>query len=557
MILRINQIKRWLATRDKELAVLAAITLVGLVVRWMCAVGTALPDDGGYASILKGLVEGSYPSIGRVGQSEFRPAWLLPIAASLRLLGWTAHGLALYPIVTGGFIPLLTGLWLRRHLCRGSQGPVLCAVILACYPVLFVDSLMWVNEMPLIFWCLLCVIFFGSAYSRLVDSPPAAPKRLSWIGFSFLSGAAFAAAYQVKVLGIPMLGIWLLTEFLLLVVHLGWPPQKHWAALALASLVFLLPALGVQLFYQAKTGHFFGNISAELRIYDARLPPDYLSGNVRLHDVLVKYFEQLFFPSGPVGFQVFLHGIWAWVALGLGTVAAILWRWLPAHERAVAFVFLCSALALFLFIEFWPFRLKPYYLPILFDGRPWRYPDILAPPIAAFTAVILTLPRVFDRWILGALRCCLLAACFGICGYCLVVRYYIFEDYTSDYRRAAVATTTSLKYYWRLGQIMDYDGCGQFGETLGWPDKTTFQPSHTRFLDLRNSPPVCIWTGGARREGMNADSAWSPDRLQVLGGDVVLIHTFDGFRRPWRSGLLQLWLVRPKTADSHELQRQP
>jgi len=557
MIARIQHFKRWLATREAELPILAAITLVGLVFRWVCAIGAALPDDGGYATLLKGLVEGNYPSLGSVGQAEFRPAWLLPIAASLRWLGWTAHGLVLYPIITGGLIPFLTGLWLRRHLRSGSQGPLLCTVILACYPVLFVDSLLLVNEMPLIFWCLMCVNLFGSAYSRLVDPLAGARKHLAWIGFSLLAGAAFAAAHQVKVLAIPMLGIWLLTESLLQVARGGWPLRKDWAALVLASLVFLLPTLGVQLFYQAKTGHFFGNIAAELRIYDARLPENYLSGNVQLHDVLHKYFEQLFFPFGPIGFRVLLHGVWIWVALGLGAVAGLLWRWLPVPERAMAFIFLGSALMLFLFIEYWPFRLRPYYLPILFDGRPWRYPDVLAPPIAAFVAIILTLPRVFDRWILRGLRYGLLCACFGVSGYCLAVRYYIFEDYTADYRRAAVASATSLKSYWELGQIMDYDGCGQFQETLGWPDKTSFQPSRTRFLDLRDSPPVCIWTGGARREGMNADAAWSADRLEVLGGDVVLIRTFDGLQRPWRTRLLQLWLFRPAAKDSHEPQRQP
>ncbi len=557
MMGRIYYFKRWLATRDTELWILAAITLAGLVVRWIFAIGAALPDDGGYATFLKGVAEGQYPSVGRVGQVEFRPGLLLPIGATLRLFGWTAHGLVAYPVITGGFIPILTGLWLRRHLRPGSLGPLLCTVILAFYPVLFVDSLMLVNEMPMIFWCLLSVNFFGSAYARVVELPSGARRPGSWIGFSLLAGAAFAAAHQVKILAIPMLGIWLLTEFFLQVARRGWPLQKDWTALALASLVFLLPTLGVQSFYLAKTGHFFGNISAELRLYDARLPDNYLSGHVRLHDVLIKYFEQLFIPIGPPGFRVLLHGAWIWVALGLGAVAGILWRWLPSPERALAFIFLGSALALFLFIEYWPFRIFPYYLPILFDGRPWRYADILAPPFAASVTIVLTLPRVFHRWILNALRCGLLGACFGICGYCLVVRYYIFEDCTSDYRRAAVACATSLKSYWQLGQIMDYDGCGQFGEALGWPDKTTFQPSRTQFLDLRDSPPVCIWTGGARREGMNADLAWQPDRLQYLGGDVVLIHTFDGLRRPWRSGLLQLWLFRPKSTDSHEPQRQP
>ena len=557
MIARIQQIRRWLAPRDSDLSILVAITLVCLLARWIFAIGTALPDDPGYACPLGFIFRGEYPSLGAQGQAEFRPAWLLPIGASLRWLGWTAHGMVLYPIITGGFLPLLTALWLRRNLPRGSQAPVVCAVILACYPVLFVDSLMWVIEVPLIFWCLLCVNLFGCAYAGLAESPLTARKHLSWIGFSILAGAAFSVAYQVKITALPLLGIWLTTEVLLQVERRGWPARRRWIALLLAAAVFLLPSLGVQLFYQAKTGHFFGNIQAEMRMYAVKLPENYLNGNLRLHDLYLQYVEQLLLPFGPAGFRVLLHGIWMWVALGLGVAAGVLWRRLPAPERTMAFVFFFSALGLFLFLEFWPFRLRPHYLPISFDGRPWRYTDVLAPPIAAFTAVVLTLPGVFDRWLLGALRCGLLGTCLGIAGYGMVIRYHQFEDSTADYRQAAVASTTWLKSYCRLPQVIDEDGCEQFTEMLGWPDKTSFQPSRSRFLDLRNSPPVCIWTGGARREAMSADAAWSPDRMKLLGGDVVLIHTFAGLRRPWRSRLLQLWLFRPTKVDSHDPPSQP
>ena len=387
MIARIHQIKRWWATRDRDLLILVAITVVSLIVRWIFAVGSALPDDDGYVVPLKAILQGEYPPIPAIGQYEYRPAWLLPVAASLRLLGWTAHGLVLYPVITGSFWPLLTALWLRRHLPHGSQAPVLCAVILACYPVVFVDSLMFVNEMPLIFWCLLCVNLFGGAYSRLADSPPTAPKRLAWIGFTLLAGSAFAAAYQVKVTAMPMLGIWLGTEFSLQVTRRGWPGRKRWALLLLATAIFLLPSLGVQLFYQAKTGHLFANFAGELDFYKSRLPGSYPSGQFRLHDILSSYWEQLFLPFGPVGFRVLLHGVWIWGTLVLGLIAAVFWRRLPAPERAVAFVFLCSAIGLFLFLEFWPFKLRPYYLPISFDTRPWRYTDVFAPLVAAGAAV--------------------------------------------------------------------------------------------------------------------------------------------------------------------------
>ncbi len=544
--------KRWLAARDRDLLILVAITVVSLFLRWMLAVGAALPDDDGYVGLVKTILRGQYPLIPSIGQYEYRPAWLLPIAASIRLLGWTARGLVSYPVIAGGCWPLLTALWLRRHLARRSQAPVLCAVILACYPVLFVDSLMLVNEMPLIFWCLLCVNLFGWAYSGLTDPPPATHQRRSWIGFTLLAGAAFAVAYQVKITALPMLGIWLATEFLLQVIRRGWPERKRWAVLSLAAAIFVIPSVCVQLYYRAKLGNLFGNIAGELSFYELRLPGNYLSGQLRLSDILSPYYEQLFLPVGPDGFQVFLHGAWIWVTLGLGVIAAVFWRRLPAPERAVAFVFLGSAVGLFLFLEFWPFRLRPHYLPISFDCRPWRYTDVFGPPVAACAAVILTLPGVFDRWILGALRCCLLGACFGIAGYCLIVRYHIFEDNTADYRRAALASTTSLESYGRLPQLIDEGGSWQFNAALGWPEKTPLQVSRTQFLDLRDSPPVCIWTGGARREGLEPDLVWSPDQMEILGGKAVLIRTFDAPRRPWRSRVLQLWLFQPQATGSDE-----
>ena len=141
-----------MAARDRALLILVAITTVSLLLHWIFAIGAALGDDGSYASLTREILRGGYPSLGAIGITEFRPAWFLPIAASVWLLGWTARGLVLYPVVAGAFLPLLTALWLRRHLPRESPAPVLCGGILACYPTLFVDSLMLVNDIAVIFW---------------------------------------------------------------------------------------------------------------------------------------------------------------------------------------------------------------------------------------------------------------------------------------------------------------------------------------------------------------------------------------------------------------------
>ena len=554
---RIAQIRQWLAARDRALLILVAITTVSLLLHWIFAIGAALGDDGSYASLTREILRGGYPSLGAIGITEFRPAWFLPIAASVWLLGWTARGLVLYPVVAGAFLPLLTALWRRRHLPRESPAPVLCGVILACYPTLFVDSLMLVNDIAVIFWCLLSVNLFGSACSRLIDSPPAARRNLAWIGFSLLAGTAFAAAYQVKISAIPTLGIWLTTEFVLQVRHSGWPKRGRWAAMGLAAVAFIVPSLVVQCAYRAETGKLLGNFAAEMRSYEVLVSDDYYRGQLPAWNVLRTYVEQLFFPVGPDGIRGLLHGAWTWVTPALGLVAGIFWRRLRAPERALAMAFLFCSIALFLFLEFWPARLQPYYLPSIFNGRSWRYVDVLAPTLAACAAVILTLPGMFDRPVLRALRNGLLGLCFGVAGHGLVVRYHAFEDSTADFRHAAEASTTSLAPYFRLPQLLDPEGSEQFAQALGWPDPTPLRPVWNHPLDLRNSPPVCIWTGGSRRLDMNADLSWAPERLELLGGEAVLIRTFKGRGRPWRHRVLQLWLFRPATMDSHAHQLQP
>jgi hypothetical protein len=547
-----DQASRWLAARNPHLLILAAITLAVLASRWLLAVGYALGDDSPYTDMIHGILEGAYPAIGSIGQYEYRPMWLLPLAASVRLLGWTEHGLVLYPLVTGSLVPLLSALWLRRHLPAGSKAPLLCAVILAVYPTIFVDSLMLVNEMPMIFWCLLCVNLFGLTYARLVDCRPGLAGLFSWIALSFLAGIAFASAYQVKVTAVPILGLWLIGEFALQLNCLGWPKVQPKRQIALAGLAFLVPAFGLQTFYFVKIGHPLGNFIGEFRFYDGCLPSEYFQGKLRFDGIFMAYVQHLFLPFGDKGYQSVLHGAWAWIGVGSALALACFWRRLPRQERTVAMVFFASTVAVFLFLEFWPVRLKPYYVPNCYSGRPWRYMDVMAPGIAAWTAVVLTLPEISLRPKLSALRIGVVSAGLFVAGYCLVVRYFEFEDRSSDFRRVRTDCATILDPYRELLQIIDLDGCGQLRFSLGWPRHPEVRANLSDLLDLRRSPAACVWTGGARRESLDGDIAWSPDRIRFLGRELVLIHTWEALRQPWRHHPLQLWLYRPFPPFAHE-----
>lgn len=549
---RIELLKQWLVTRDRELLVLAAITLVGLIARWMLAVGFMLGDDISYTDLIRDFMGGHYMQIGAIGQYSYRPMWVYPLAFSIKLFGWSRHTLVLYPVVTGSLIPLLMALWIRRHLPRGSMAPVLCAAILACYPTLFVDSLVLANEIPMIFWCLTCVNVFGLAFAQLAQSPRLTSRPWRLGAWSFLAGVALCAAYQVKSAAIPVLGLWLTADLLLQVRRHGWP---KWWPLALAAVAFVLPVIGVQAFYYSKVGHPLGNFVGELRLYELGLPPEYFQGKIDNTGILSQYPLQLFDLDGYPGYRILWHGIWAWLGLGLAVLGCLGWKKIPADHRVLTGALILVTVGLFLFLEFWPTRLKPYYMPNCFAGRPWRYMDVMGPTLAAWIAILLTLPKLFDRWFFHVLRIVLLAVGFGVAGYGIMVRCYEFGDRASEFRRVA-EDKAILAPYLDVPHFIDMDGFGAMRATLGLPERPELigqgSGAEKIILDFRRYRGGCVWTGGARRYGVSADDAWAPSQVQALGGKLRLVHTWTSELRPWRIYSLQLWAYEPNPPTIHD-----
>lgn len=551
-----NRLKRWLAAQDRTLVILWAMTLAGFVARWYFAVGFLLGDDGSYVDLVRDTLNGYFMTIEPIGQYAYRPMWIYPIAAGIKLFGWDYHILVLYPMLCGSLIPILTALWVRRHLPAGSKAPLACAIILQCYPTMFVDSLVLVNEIPMIFWALLCVNLFGMAYSHLAQSTRfgSRPSRLA--GFSFLAGTAFGAAYQVKATAIPVLGLWLLGDLVLQLRRYGKP---RIAPLALAAVTFALPILAIQTFYLVRIGTFLGNFTGEMRLYELWLPREYFQGQMDLYGTLIEYVDQLLYLTGSVGYQTLLHSIWVWVALGLILVLGVVWKSMPRDYRSVGVMFLLITVALFLFMEFWPTRISPYYAPNCYTGRPWRYIDVIAPTIVAWIVVVFMQPDRFERGFFRWLRFATFAAGFGVAGYSLVVHIHEFDDREAEFHQVA-ETQEILKPYLNFPHYIDSDGCGNLLAVLGMPKLPAVYGKGAGpmdiTLDFRHVDGVCVWTGGARRYGVNADDAYTPENVKPIGGELHLVHTWLCIDRPWRLRPLQLWVYINPNAK-HEPPKQP
>ena len=542
---------QWLAARDRTVVVMVALTLVGFCARWMLGVGFMLGDDISYTDLIRDVLDGHWMQVEAIGQYSYRPMWVYPLAASIKLFGWSQRSLVLYPILTGSLIPLLMALWIRRHLPRGSIAPALCFAILACYPTLFVDSLVLSNETPMIFWCLACVNLFGLAFAQLAQSSQVTSRPWRLGGWSILAGTAFAAAYQVKSAAIPVLGLWLSADLLLHIRRHGWP---KWGPLGLAAGAFVIPTLGVQYFYYTKTGHFLGNFQGELHFYDLDLPPDYFAGKYDVATIMGQYPLQLFQLDGYEGYQILLHGIWTWAGAGLVVLAFLAWKMIPREERILTVALVVVTVGLYLFLQYWPARLKPYYMPNCFAGRPWRYMDVIGPTTGAVIAILLTLPGLSDRRVFQGLRFVVLAAGFIVAGYGIAVRCFEFHDRASEFRRVG-EDKAILAPYQDVPHFIDVDGYGALRAALGMPKHPELigRGSGAKvILDFRHYPGGCVWTGGARRYGVNSDDAWAPTQVQALGGQLRLVHTWQSDERPWRINSLQLWAFEPNPPTIHD-----
>lgn len=521
---------------------LIAITAVCLSIRYHYIIGYGLGDDLPYTERIHDILDGRPPIIGPVGQYEYRLMWLYPIAWLVKLFGWN-NGLILYPCVSGAFVPLLTAIWLKRHFPESWVLPNLCALILATYPILNVDSLLLVNEIPMLSWCLISANCFSVLSGKLYVKETECRQIISIVLWGLSLGASLAAAYMVKASAVPTIGVWILMDAYIRLSRDGWPSRALLRNLVFAGASFLLPIVLVQFFFFLKTGHILGNFLGEIRLYKQWIPQNYYLGEYNAWPILCEYIHQLFAPYGDDQFEAWLHGLWPWIYCVLSIVFFFRRKHYSYNQRRSIEGLILATVLLFLFFEFWPTKVLPYYLPNCFSGRPWRYLDIFPPLFAAQIGVITVHEK--KRTQLTICFGAVLTVGFIYSGIGLAERFYEMNDRASDLRRAAVDWSGDLAEYEKFPHYLDEAAFAQLRTLLEWSPGAELLTQSDLVFDFRGLGRACIWTGGARREGLPGDAAWQSGRLKVIGGELVLLRTWLAPRRPWRSEPLRLWLFEP------------
>jgi len=189
--------------------------------------------------------------------------------------------------------------------------------------------------------------------------------------------------------------------------------------------------------------------------------------------------------------------------------------------RALAGAFLLVTVGLFLFFEYWPARLKPYYIPIVSAAGPGATWTCWHPASPLGSRSFSRCRRRLTGSFFHGLRLGLLAAGFGVAGYCDLVRCYEFQDRTSEFRRVT-EDRALLEPYLDVPHYLDVDGFGQLRAALGVPKKPELHGNGSgidpNVLDFRKAKGR-VSDRRLRRYGVNGDDAWVADKVRVVAAN--------------------------------------
>lgn len=491
---------------------ITSILIFGLCLRCLLMVGFALGDDPAYAQYAYLITQGIYPPLCDLCVFSFRPILLLPVALSLKLLGWSEFNFVL-PILVSSLISIYLIYGLGKALFDQQTGLV-AAFFLAIFPLNLVHASTLSNDLMLSMLVALAMLLFLRGFFL-----EGVKTTICFIG----AGCVLGSATGVKINAVPLVGL-----FMAIALYYGWK-ERRWRR---GVLLFLLSWLTVQLVfstvYYVQTGNFFAHIHVELNFNKTYNPSGFVHAPGHLKNVLL-YYPRLLLglqTEGHPGYTFYPYGFF-YPVFFLGAIYCVCKRERNAVLPLLWFTYV------FLLMEFFPLRISPYYQPI---HRLIRFLSLVSIPALLITARFLR--QLFATSLSGKLLFTLLMTGLVITSLHQAYRKSTFYgDCMSDARKV-----------YRVVKHMPYQQVitdREMKETLLFYSRyaetdrfKSFDDDNPAFL-----PGSLVILGGARRPDLSPYYATQFTGSQRPQANWLKVYEIKGKERVWRKENLVVYKI--------------
>ena len=478
----------------RHVRVLGPILVGALALRCVCFAGLTLGDDPGYASLARAIIDHGFPSAGGDPLAA-RPLFLLPIAASVSIFGWSEAAM-----IAPTLIASLAGIAAAYALGALVESPAVgaaAALTLAAFPLDVVHATTLTNDIPGS-----AMVALGAAAGWLAIAHPSSPRLAASSGFILATALGVKLSFLVPATAVALM----LTAVAVRdgrVGDVGRPVLAGYAA-GLATLAA---------FYLASSGAALAPFDAEMSFNRRHLLPYLLSHRA---DVLT------FYPRWALLWQAADQIVGRFAPYGLlfpiFLLALTRTSWTRSWRLAFAPVWALVTLA---WLEFAPLQLVPY-API------HRLPRFLA--AAAIPAAIAIGSWAVDGWKSGGGRRAVSVAACGVylaaSAYAIAIMTFRQQDTMRDMRTAASVAAAYNGPIVADSELLNYLAIRQ-----GYRHLERF-----RELQLPSTvvpPDALVVVGGSRRSEL--DPAWVDTyRPRAIAADWVVVARLSPALEPWR-----------------------
>jgi 4-amino-4-deoxy-L-arabinose transferase-like glycosyltransferase len=480
------------------------LVAVALAIRISAFSGLTLGDDPFYAGAVRKLLGGEYPS----GVFATRPLFLGPLAASVRLVGWSEVGFVL-PVLLASVTAIVCA-YLLASRYGGRTAGLAAGAVLVWLPIDVVHATALVNDIL----CSTCLAVAAVLILRVFDDDKGR-DRSATIGLAggVIAGLAAGVKFSAVTAVIPLA---------LLIAMVVWrDPRNRRQALNVAIGWCISTVLLAGFFWWA-LGDPLANVHEEMS-FNRTYMLDWSAAHWR---ELLQQYPHWAFPLAWTSVEaLFPFGLFFWMALAATTVVVF-----ARTHRGLTF----SAwwILSFAILEFLPLQLWPSYVPAHRLAR-FLYASVVpaAVVIGLATSQLLASHRLIAR--AAGLTAWALYLVTSVGAARLVIER--FQDGMADLRFAA-DLARGYSVIWTDPELADYI---RFDSRYRIPPEILTDRAS---LDRLPAGALVLF-GGSRRSDMAP--AWVVEQQPALRPEWAHVATFPGMVRPWRITRGEAFVVKP------------